>query len=179
LEGGVGGRQVEGFGVERSPDPTEIVPVFGVAGVTDGLEEFRVARHSAAVLRGTGPLTVETHRMLQGLRNILHRLHHDLVVPSVAEVVFVEEPGPGLEEFGNDRGVFVDRVLITVVVFIERLKPLSGDLEAVEVAVPPPHSRLENGMERGQTYGPRNLQTPPNRRLLLQERDPQCDSRLA
>jgi hypothetical protein len=45
--------------------------MLGVGRITDGSEELCVTGDSAAVLRGTCPLALETDRVLQGFGNIL------------------------------------------------------------------------------------------------------------
>src|SRR5665811_972752 len=92
LEGLVRAVEVEELRIPSSADPFAPVVVIGMPGVGQRLEEVCVAGPAAHVLRRARPCTFQAagrRRTWAGREDLFD---HDLVLPGVTEVVFVDEP---------------------------------------------------------------------------------------
>src|ERR1019366_2531189 len=81
LQRGIGHGHVEGLGIEVATDPSYVVVVLFVVGITDGLEELGIAIGATAIFGRAGSLAVETHSELQDQRDRVKRLDNNLVSP--------------------------------------------------------------------------------------------------
>jgi len=79
---------VEGRGIPITSDPCLRIGMFGMVWISHGLDELLVARHAAAIVRGSRVGAAHAHRQLR-----IHRrqdlLELDAMLPGVAEVVEV------------------------------------------------------------------------------------------
>ncbi len=115
---------IEGVGIEHRVSPLAQLRVLRVLGVGEHGEEVTISTHSTAVLGGAGALAVDdvgVHAVGSGLKL---PFQHDRVLPSVAEVVLVNElvvelsqdlaeRGPGGRTLKVSRGE-LPRVLVAV-----------------------------------------------------------------
>src|SRR5438445_6898120 len=83
--------RIEAFGIERATDPLHHVLVLGMRGIADRSEEIGISRNAAAVVGRAGALAADAarHRNARGGREDF--FEHDLVLPSVAEIVLVDD----------------------------------------------------------------------------------------
>ena len=167
--------RVERFGVEGTTDPFQQVLVLLVVRVLDGFDEIRIAPNAAAIFRRAGSLTFDAKGVL--LPRLLFRAAFDqnLVIPGIAEVVFVKEPefpGSWRDDVAQARG---RRILVAELVEIVTDQygvavKLLADLEVVQVRVFPSHRRLDMFVQLVKS-AVLDLDAPPDRRLRLPERD--------
>src|SRR5205823_13760077 len=115
------------------------------------------APDAPAVLRRAGAASADDDRVGRALGGALHLLHHDVVLPVVAEVVVVAEASAGR----GDPGQLGPRLVLgrgapaaAVVVAVTR----GPDDELVEVSVIPAHCHLDGPVELAQGHAARDLE---------------------
>ena len=87
------------LGIEVAPAPLRHVLAVGMPEISESLEEVKVSRHAATVLRGAGPLTVrDPWSALRIERKQV--LRKNIVNPAVPEVVLGDD-------VARARGVFI------------------------------------------------------------------------
>src|SRR3990170_2063472 len=169
LELPVYGIEIECLGIEVLPDPLGHLFVLFVFRVAQHREQAHVAPRPAAVLGRAGAFAGETGRValaFLGRKNLLD-LH--LVLPAVAEVVFVDQ----LVAFADEL-IETGRALV-----LEHVGKFSaGDAvllhtqpEGVHVAVGPAHGNLKNLVQLAELDVGRDLDAPPRGRMDVSQRD--------
>src|SRR5690606_17493665 len=80
---------MKSLGIELASDPFQQLAVLLVVGVGDDFEEVRIAPDPAHILGGTGPLAFQAERIPRPGLGGRVALEADLVLPAVAEVIFI------------------------------------------------------------------------------------------
>ena len=190
--------EVELFGVEFPAYPFDELLVSLVLGVFKGFEHVIVAPDAAAVVGRAGEFALEAHRVIHTLSRRADLDHLDLVVPTVAEVVLIDElaldrRGQFAEPcFPFILGVFklhsrVAPATLAAHILSEfvplfavykssnrslgRLGPRVADDKLMQVRVGPAHNDLDDLVQVAQLYVAWHGDTPPDGRLAPEERD--------
>src|SRR5208337_1486270 len=159
--------------VELAADPFLHVPVVPVPRNDYRFQEIGVAPDTAAVLGRTSPGSFGAPGILDlGLR-LNNSLKLDAVLPAISEVVLIDKPGvlAGLDDLAQQDAILIFHLHAEVqVVEIRFTVVFVVDDKLMHVAVLPAHDGLDDLMKIAEGTV-RNLNTPPDRRLGVHERD--------
>jgi hypothetical protein len=172
----VGFPHVKGCGVERAAQPFLHGLVLRVFPVLENLKQVVVAPNAAAILRRTGACAIEAEcgrgDSRPGPKDFLDR---DLVLPRIAEVVFVPEgvllarsdlPESEFARFEDFRvALKLGKVMARVGVAVP------AHLELVQMAVGPAKRDLKGGVQPVEAGVAGHLQPPPYGRLAAEQDD--------
>ncbi len=177
--------QVEPLGIEHAADPSHHVLMLLVLSVREYLEKQRVTRRPTNIFWRAGVFAGQAYReaQIRHLRKRRQGLDHDPVPPAVTHVVAILELAPDaqLRRHGRDRDPALVPIPAGIPVVPDLLDPpvrrdrALADLELVCVRVRPPHDPLEVAMQAGEGPLIRNQNTPPDKRLYVQQFDSQGD----
>src|SRR5208283_921576 len=159
--------------VELAADPFLHVPVVRVLRVSYRFQEIGVAPDTAAVLGRASPGSFGAPGILDLGLWLNNSLKLDAVLPAISEVVLIDKPGvlAGLDDLAQQDAILVFHLHAEVqVVEIRFTVVFVIDDKLMHVAVLPAHDGLDDLMKVTQGTV-RNLNTPPDRRLGVHERD--------
>ena len=83
--------EVEVLGVEPPANPFKHAVMLVMIGITDRLDELRIAWVSADVFWGAGALSGDDAWVSRSRLSIGHGFKHDVVLPAIAEIVFIDQ----------------------------------------------------------------------------------------
>src|SRR5271157_1373129 len=156
--------------VELASDPFHHFIVILMVWVTDGFEELGIAPDASHILRWTRSRPFEA----AGVRNPRLRLQDflkdDLVLPAVAKVILVDDPGCVLARVDlaeADAILVLDLHIVVVVRGFPKVLPVHDEL--VKMGIPPVHDNLKDFVKFAQR-AIRHLNPPPYRRVTLIQR---------
>ena len=98
---------IEGLRIERSADPLHHVLVLGMPRVCKSLEELYIPNVAPNVFRRAGALSSLDHRVATVIPGRQDRLEDHIMLPAVAEVVFVGQPVLGSAKHVTDGGLIL------------------------------------------------------------------------
>jgi hypothetical protein len=79
--------------IEGAPDPLQHLVVLRVGPVANRGETVCITPYSAAILRGAGARSGYAPRIDPALIELKRPFNADLVLPAIAEIIFVDESG--------------------------------------------------------------------------------------
>ena len=177
----VGAVEVEGLGIEATAAPGQGLPMLGVVGIGDDLEEARITWRATDILRRTGSGTGDTgcgaRRGIDG-DQVLEGYTVPPVVPEIVDVAEalawraaeVAESDCGLVESASIIFEFGLANLLWITV------AQTADPELVEMRVPPTKRRLDDPVQLAEMETPRHHELTPDRRLDIQQGDAELHS---
>ena len=175
----VGVREVKPFRVEVTAAPLFHVGVLWIVAVGHDGQEPLVAVDAADIFRGTRAGARDAGAHLGRDVQSEQLLDLDGMTPTIAEIVEVTERRDfAAAEVAQTHFALVEQArAIRKITFVNLniTIPQAADVEFVQVAVPPVEGGLDREMKLPQMPDPRNDELSPDRRLDLEQGDPDLE----
>lgn len=162
--------EIEPFGVEMTTTPAPGVTMLRILSICHDLQKVLVTADTADIFRWPGAGTIDAGRCPWNRIEGEELLDGDDMLPVIGEVVEIEErelwvpfeiekPDPALVEGTRPVLIFHFAKLLGIAV------GQAADAKLMQMIVPPIEGGLNDKMQLSEAPGPRNDDTPPDRRF--------------